>query len=82
MHCGIASVLAIKVSNVGALINRIVFFFGGGVYYTIIIIRNPQNPTLIIQAPALRDVGHGNDDCRPVLSPAPTPESANESLLV
>ena len=33
-----------KACNTGALISRI----GFGVYYTIIIIRNPQNPILII----------------------------------
>ena len=35
--------------NIGALIIRI----GFGVYYTIILIRNPQNPVLIIKAPTL-----------------------------
>ena len=35
-------------SDVGALIFRICFF--GGVYYTMIIIRSPQNPSLIIKA--------------------------------
>ena len=35
--------------NIGALIIRI----GLGVYYTIHIIRNPQNPILIIKAPTL-----------------------------
>ena len=35
--------------NIGALIIRI----GFGVYYTIITIRNPQNPILIIKAPTL-----------------------------
>ena len=35
-------------TSVGALIIRIGF---GGLYYTIIILRNPQNPILIIKAP-------------------------------
>ena len=36
-------------NSIGALIVRI----GFGVYYTIIIIRSPQNPILIIEAPIL-----------------------------
>ena len=37
-------------ANIGALVIRT----GFGAYYTIIIIRNPQNPILIIKAPTLR----------------------------
>ena len=37
--------------DVGALIIR--KGLGGGVYYTLTIIRNPENPILIIQAPTL-----------------------------
>ena len=46
-------------TNIGALIVRI----GFGVYPTIIIIRNPQNPILILKAPTLRNsLGLGIQD--------------------
>ena len=38
-----------KVHNIGALMIRM----GFGLYYTIIVMRSPQNPILIIKAPTL-----------------------------